>query len=67
MKDGLIEKCRIYSDCLLPDFITDLNNKIIGVKYDSEGIDEFRKILDKDFVESENLRKMGGDVCEWIK
>ena len=67
MKDGLIEKSRIYSDCLYPDFITELNEKLKGSQYDSEGIMELKERLKTEFKENENWVKMSEDLCEWVK
>ena len=36
--NGCISKCRIYSDCLYPDFIESIQSDLIGARHDKEGI-----------------------------
>lgn len=42
VENGRISKCKVYSDCLNPDFITELQESLIGVKYDRDGLATLR-------------------------
>lgn len=46
ISEGVISECKIYSDCLIPEFIFELENKIgrNNVEYSKNGFEKIRKI-----------------------
>jgi hypothetical protein len=43
--EGLIKEAKVYSDCLYPEFISLVNEHIVSVKYDREGLTIFSNLL----------------------
>lgn len=45
VNNGVIMEAKVYSDCLFPDFITALNESLVGVQYDREGLELYGNSL----------------------
>ncbi|OMJ65851.1 hypothetical protein SteCoe_37528 [Stentor coeruleus] len=61
VQDGVVKKCKIFSDCLVPDFVEFVEKMMVEKKYGNEGIDEVADGCPKDYAE------MMQEVREWFK
>ena len=60
VQDGVVKKCKIFSDCLMPDFVEFVEKMMVDKKYGKEGIDEVADGCPNDYAE------MMQEVREWF-
>ena len=60
VNEGIITRCKIYSDCLYPDFIDFVEKNVISKKYGQETVDSLKKNSNKEYVE------MIEELTEWF-
>ena len=64
--DGVIKEAKVYSDCLLPDFIQAINEEIVsGITYDNKGLTQLEEKLAARGEDS--WKTMAHELCQWMK
>ena len=68
-RGGKIEKAKVFSDCLVPDFIDKLNEELNkkGYEYSKESFDKLGKSLKSQFEDKDNVQAMIDDLVAWLK
>ncbi|CAG9319658.1 unnamed protein product [Blepharisma stoltei] len=57
---GVVEGCKIFSDCLYPDYIDKLETMFIGKRYGIEMLEDLQK-------DTSNFQKMSEELAAWLK
>lgn len=58
--EGVIEKCKVFSDCLYPDFIEFVEKYLLKQRYGKEMIEGLRG------NSAEEHKEMTEELCEWL-
>ena len=70
VEKGLITSGKVYSDCLVPSFIDELNELLVSgrITYDVSGVDSLGNQLREKFADNEVIiGKFIPDLVHWIK
>ena len=70
VEKGVITKGKVYSDCLVPSFIDELNEILATGKntYDIAGVESIGKQLREKFADNEAITgKFIPELVQWIK
>lgn len=68
-RGGKIEKAKVFSDCLVPDFIDKLEEELNkkSYAYSKESFDKLGKCLKSQFEDKDNVQAMIDDLVAWLK